>query len=895
VAVEFAVLGDLIVCVDGREVDLGPARRQCVLAALLVDANRTVSLDQLADRVWGESLPERASTALWSYLSRLRRLVGPVIERGPLGYRIVVEPGCLDLHRYRDAVAAGDHEKALGLWRGEPFAGLHTEWLDRTRDSLLAEHFAARLDHCDLQLARGEHGNVLAELLALSEDHPLDERVHGQLILALYRSGRQAEALERYEAVRRRLAEALGADPSPALRAVHQDILTGAVAVPSGSARPRQLPPAIRGFVGRGSIVDELRAALGGGPLVISAIDGQGGIGKTTLAVHWAHSVKHLFPDGQLYLNLHGHGPSEPVNAGDALESLLCGLGTAVDRIPHGVDERTALLRSLLDGRRVLLLLDNAKDSEQVRPLLPGDDSFVLITSRSRLRGLAVREGAHLLTLDLLSPAEALDLLGNVIGVARVENERQAATELVEFCAGLPLAVRLAAEQAAQHPAWTLRKLVDSVRRQPSRLAALSLPDDAGTDLHTLFTWSYETLKPDAARMFALLGLFPGRDISVPAAAALAGVDETGATTALNQLVTASMLGRRDDDRYEPHDLLREFAHEIVRDPEQEQAARDRLIGWYVHTAVNCHRALTGSPHQLPVGPLPEGVIPLELADRRAVMAWFDRERDTLLELILRADRHGGKASGIVIAQLCWQYFHLRGDYAHLMEAYEAALGYAVELGDEYLEAKCCNGLSLPYGKLNRPEDDLAVGLRALRIFERLGDDFQRATSLLNISSTYNTAGRHREAFDATVQARSIALAEGAAVLAAMALNNQANSLTGLSQFADALTAAHTALAEFEAIGEVTRMIAGLDTIAKAHAASGDNSAAVEAYRAALRVAEDVEATARQVTVGIHLGHQLVAAGESGEATEVWRRAHLLAIRIHDPAAHEIEALLDAV
>ncbi|MBB5958562.1 hypothetical protein FHS29_005170 [Saccharothrix tamanrassetensis] len=293
---------------------------------------------------------------------------------------------------------------------------------------------------------------------------------------------------------------------------------------------------------------------------------------------------------------------------------------------------------------------------------------------------------------------------------------------MVEFCARLPPAVRLAAEQAALHPARSLRALVDSLRRQPSRLAALSLDDDADTDLRALFRWSYEALKPDAARMFALLGLFPGNAISIPTAAALAGVDETRARTALGRLVTAGMVGTRDDDRYEPHDLLREFARDIARTPEEERAARSRLVGWYTHTAVNGHRALTGSPHNLPVDPLPLGVTAPEFADHRAAMAWYDSERDTLLELVLRADEHGGKRSGIVIAQLCWAYFHVRGDYAHLTAAYEAGLGYAVELGDEYLEAKCCNGLMLPYGELKRTEDDLTAGLRALRIFEKLGD-----------------------------------------------------------------------------------------------------------------------------------------------------------------------------
>jgi DNA-binding SARP family transcriptional activator len=898
-AVEFDVLGDLVVRVDGQEVTLGPTQRQCVLAALLVDANRPVSLDQIANRLWGESLPASAMSTLRSYLSRLRQaLGGSAIERGPLGYKIIVEPGGLDLHRYRDAVAAGQYAKAFGLWRGEPFAGLHTGWLDGVRRSLADEHFAARLDYHDAQLAAGGHAVILTGLTELCQEHPVDERLHGQLILALYRSGRQAEALDHYEAVRRRLADSLGVDPSPGLRDIHQDILAGGQAV-TVQAKPRQLPPDIHGFVGRDSSLSALRTLLDSvdidyGPIVISAIDGSGGIGKTTLAVHWAHRIKHLFPDGQLYLNLRGYGPSAPLSPQDALRSLLQALGVASDRIPHGLSERTALLRSVLDGQRVLMLLDNAKDSEQVRPLLPGSSSLVLITSRAQLRGLSVREGARLLTLDLLSPPEALNLLGSVIGSGRVDSDHEAAVELVELCARLPLAVRLAAEQAALHPGWPLSRLVRELRAQPNRLAALSLDDDADTDLRAVFAWSYEALKPAAARTFGLLGLFPGNDFSATAVAALAGVPVAEAVTSLRQLVAANMLTQRDDGRYELHDLLREFAaREVGRDRRDEQAARDRLSGWYVHTANNARSWLTGTPHQLPIPATPpEGVTVLEFADRRMAVEWYDTERDTLLRLVLGAGDHGGQHDAIIVAQLCWHYFHLRGDYQNIMVAYETALGYAVELADEFLEAKCYNGLTLPYGYLKSVEDELEACGRALRIFEKLGNVHQQSTSLLNHSSTYNRARRYDEAIEAATRARELSLATADPILAAMALNNHAESLIGLSRFADALTIAEQAAAEFRATGELSRMVAGLETIAMVHTASGDHRSAIAAYREALRAAEDTLTLARTVAIQVDLGRQLLAAGERDEAAEVWRRAHELAIQRQDGLSTEIETLL---
>lgn len=905
-AVEFDILGGLVGRVDGRDVALGPTQRQCVLAALLVDANRTVSLDQIADRVWGEHLPHRAAGTLRSYLSRLRQVLGgSVIERGPLGYRIVVEPGNLDLHRYRDAIAAGEYEKAFTVWRGEPFAGLHTVWLDGVRQSLLDDHLAARLDYHDARLADGGHAVILNELAELCQEHPFDERLHGQLVLALYRGGRQAEALEQYDAVRRRLADSLGVDPSPGLRAIHQDILAGA-APPARPAndqvRPRQLPPDIQGFVGResslaalGTLLDNLTAASAHpGPIVISAIDGAGGIGKTSLAVHWAHRIKHRFPDGQLYLNLRGYGPGAPLSPQDALESLLDALGVAANRIPPGLAERTALLRSVLDGQRVLVLLDNVEDSEQVRPLLPGSDSLVLITSRAQLRGLSVREGARLLTLDLLSPSEALTLLGTVIGEQRVDDEREAAAELVELCARLPLAVRLAAEQAALHRGWPLHRLVRELRAQPNRLAALSLDDDPVTDLRAVFTWSYEALKPAAARMFGLLGLFPGNDISTAAAAALAGVPVADAAAALRQLVMASMLTTSGDDRYELHDLLREFAaRDVVRDEGEEHAARDRLIEWYLHTGRNARGWLTTTPHGVPVPATPpEGVTALEFPDRQSAVAWYDTERDTVRRLVLGARRDTEKRGAILIAQMCWHYFHLRGDYQHLMTVYETALAFAVELGDEYLEAKCCNGLTLPYSVLRDIEDDLAICERALRIFEKLGDVYQTAISLLNHSSVYNRAGRHDDAIDAATRARQLSLASGDPTVAAMTLNNHAESLLGLRRFAEALTVAEQAAEEFRAIGELSRVVTGLETIAMVHAASGDHLAAIAAYREALDATEDTQATARTVSLRVDLGHQLLAAGRRDEAVDVWRRAHELAVQRQDRLASEIETLL---
>jgi DNA-binding SARP family transcriptional activator len=541
-AVTFGLLGEVEARIDDRFFDVGPARQRCVLAALLVDANRSVPVEQLIDRVWADRPPQRAREVLYSYLSRLRHALAAAndvhIGRQSAGYILTVDPMAVDLHRFHrlltEARAAGDDadeadllEQALGLWRGEAFGALDTPWVNTVRDDLDRQRLAAELERNDLALRRGRHAALLAGLSAAAATRPLDERLAAQLLLALYRSGRQADALAHYQQMRVRLADELGTDPSPPLQQLHQRILTSdpSLAAPTaettrptaGSAPPRQLPTPPRSFTGRAdalAILDALLTAHGehSTAVVISALSGTAGIGKTALAVHWAHQVADRFPDGQLYVNLRGFDPGGQTMApAEAIGGFLHALGMPPQRIPADLDARVGLYRSELSGRRILIVADNARDAAHVRPLLPGTPGcLVLVTSRSQLSGLVAADGAHPVTLDLLSTAEARELLAHRLGQHRIAAQRQAVEDIITSCSRLPLALAIVAARAAIRPSFGLDVLAKELHEARAGLDAFSDGEDPTTDIRAVFSWSYQRLSTDAARLFRLLGLAPG-------------------------------------------------------------------------------------------------------------------------------------------------------------------------------------------------------------------------------------------------------------------------------------------------------------------------------------------------------------------------------------------------
>jgi DNA-binding SARP family transcriptional activator len=488
----FRLIGEIEVRVNGRPVDAGHARQLCVLAVLLTEANRAVSPAQLIDRVWGRRpLPADPVKALQTYISLLRRATAGAenvsITRQSTGYKISVETDAIDLHLFRGLVgrarecadddrAADLFQHALRLWRGDPFAHLDTPWINSVRDMLVSQRHDARLDLFDVQLRRGQHSALVAELSRLAAEHPFDERAAGQLMTALYRCGRPADALAHYRKVCRHLADELGTGPGPLLRRLNQEIVAGDAALAvaprglraarlRGPAVPRELPGTVTHFVGRQEelaaltkLADQAGQQLPG-TAVVAAIDGAAGVGKTALAVHWAHQAAARFPDGQLYANLRGADPAGPLQAGDVLAAFLRSMGMPSRGIPQGTDERAARYRSLLSGRRMLVALDNARLVDHVRPLLPATPAcMVVVTSRDALAGLVARDGARRLHLDVLPPADAANLLRALIG-RRADADPAALAALAEHCTRLPLALRVTAELAAARPGIPLAEL----------------------------------------------------------------------------------------------------------------------------------------------------------------------------------------------------------------------------------------------------------------------------------------------------------------------------------------------------------------------------------------------------------------------------------------------------
>ncbi|MFD7814832.1 BTAD domain-containing putative transcriptional regulator [Streptomyces sp. NPDC059785] len=613
-ALRFAVLGPVRAWRGDESLPMGSPQQRALLAALLLREGRTATAAELIDALWGDEPPSQALAAVRTYASRLRKVIDHgvlVSESGGYAMRLP-DPGALDLTQAQQLAADAEKAKSGGdlcharavlhevleLWDGEPLAGVPGPYAENQRTRLVEWRLQLLESLLDMDLEQGCHAEAVSELTALTAAHPLRERLRELLMLALYRSGRQAEALAVYADTRRLLADELGVDPRPGLKELQRRILQAdpALAEPSAPAaepaaapvRPAQLPATVPDFTGRVSFVSELGdilASAEGRVMAVSALAGIGGVGKTTLAVHVAHRARTAFPDGQLYVDLQGTGPraAEPETV---LGSFLRALGAA--EVPDTLEERSALYRSMLDGRRVLVLLDNARDAAQVRPLLPGTEGCAaLVTSRVRMVDLA---GAHLVDLDVMSPEEALQLFTRIVGEERVAAEREAALDVVAACGFLPLAIRIAASRLASRRTWTVSVLASKLADERRRLDELQAGDLA---VKATFELGYGQLEPAQARAFRLLGLADGPDISLAAAAAMLDLPVEEAEDVLESLVDTSLVESAAPGRYRYHDLVRLYARACAERDEQPPSERDaalsRLLDFYLATVAGVY------------------------------------------------------------------------------------------------------------------------------------------------------------------------------------------------------------------------------------------------------------------------------------------------------------------
>ncbi|OKJ99592.1 regulator [Streptomyces sp. CB03234] len=729
----FGVLGPVRAWLDGEALPSGSPQQRALLAALLLRDGRTATAPELIDAIWGDEPPSQALAAVRTYASRLRKVLPPgvlVSESG--GYAIRGRADALDLNVAQElaaeaekARAGGDRnqarvliDKSLGLWDGEPLASVPGPYAETQRARLEEWRLQLLETRLDLDLESGHHAEAVSELTALTAAHPLRERLRELLMLALYRSGRQAEALAVYADTRRLLADELGVDPRPELARLQQRILRAdeelarPVEEPAPApavSRPAQLPATVADFTGRAAFVAELGDRLAtaeGSVMAVSALAGIGGVGKTTLAVHVAHAARPRFPDGQLYVDLQGAGAraAEPETV---LGAFLRALGTHDSAIPDTLDERAALYRSTLAGRRVLVLLDNARDAAQVRPLLPGTEGCAaLVTSRVRMVDLA---GAHLVDLDVMSPEEALQLFTKIVGAERVQAEREAALDVVAACGFLPLAIRIAASRLAARRTWTVAVLAAKLADERRRLDELQAGDLA---VKATFELGYGQLEPAQARAFRLLGLADGPDISLAAAAAVLDLPLHDAEDLLESLVDTSLLESAAPGRYRYHDLVRLYARACAARDEQPPSERDlalsRLLDFYLSTAARVYAI--ERPGDRLVDHLEattyEG---LTFTDRHAALDWLYTEANCLLACA-RQSTNGDRLRRAV--DLLWAAKDLAESGANSKQYESAAMvarDAARAAGDTHAEGRAWTTLTsvhLAAGRYREADED---------------------------------------------------------------------------------------------------------------------------------------------------------------------------------------------
>jgi DNA-binding SARP family transcriptional activator len=661
----FAVLGPVRAWYGAQQLAPGPPQQRALLAALLLRRGRTATPSELVDALWGDESPPTAVAALRSYAFRLRRVLGnDVLTTVHGGYALQTDFG-FDLAEAERHVAESeksratsdfgkardDLNQALALFDGEPLGGLPGPYAEAHRNRLTEWRLQLLETRLDLDLQVGCHAEAVSELTALSAEYPLRERLRGLLMLALYRSGRQAEALGVYQDTRRMLADELGVDPSTELTDLHQrvleadpDLLLVPAALPETAAepaRPAQLPATVADFTGRVAFVRELSEQLtdaeGTGVMAVSALAGIGGVGKTTLAVHVAHTARDCFPDGQLYVDLQGTD-ARPAEPDLILGSFLRALGVPDAAIPDSLADRAALYRSTLAGRRVLALLDNAHDAAQVRPLLPGTPGCAaLVTSRVRMVDL---EGAHLVDLDVMSPEEALRFFSRIVGEERVASERQAALDVVAACGFLPLAIRIAASRLATRRTWTVSFLARKLSDERRRLDELKAGDLA---VKATFELGYSHLTPAQARAFRLLALPDGPDISLDAAAAVLDLGTYDTEAVLEGLVDTSLIESAAPGRYRFHDLLRLYARDCAeRDetPESRCAALSRLLDFFLSSAASAY-GLENPGDRLLEHLSPVARPGLPFSTRQEGLDWLFAEAPGLLAAVQQAASNG--------------------------------------------------------------------------------------------------------------------------------------------------------------------------------------------------------------------------------------------------------------
>nr|WP_157528937.1 BTAD domain-containing putative transcriptional regulator [Kibdelosporangium sp. MJ126-NF4]CTQ98325.1 transcriptional regulator, SARP family [Kibdelosporangium sp. MJ126-NF4] len=897
-----------------------PGHQRVLLSSLLLSAGVPVRGSALAAQLWGDRPPVNVRGALSTYVTRLRGILGKqaIASYPGGGYLLAVDEDAVDLHRFRrllvqarEAEGTDDElpllREGLRLWRGRPFTGVDSEWVDQdVVPSLTEEWFVATERRIDLDIARGASRELVVELSQLVTSYPLREPLWARLIDALYRTGRRADALATYQQVREILRDDLGIDPGEHLQALHQDVLRDVLAVEpvrpveQVMSAPHQLPPDNIKFVGRQNELADLARLVDDAcddssrSTVIVAVDGAPGTGKTTLAVHWAHRMAHRYPDVQLYLNLRGHAGDDPVGPLAAIEAVLRSLGVPTERIPPDLDERSALLRSTLTGRKSLILLDNARDASQVRALLPSADSLVIVTSRNQLRALCIRDGAQRLSLSRLTEDDSLELLGTAIGAEKVAAEPQAARQLAALCDGLPLALAIVAERAqrADTLSQVSQALVEEMRGPDTFGSGM------GKELYAALSWSYRTLEPAAAAMFRKLGMHPTGDISTNAAAALAGVPVTRAKYLLDQLVDAHMVEQRQPSRYEVHELIRLYAAEETRRAEcveDRQATVRRVLDWYLCAAVSADTVLEPARLRQFVAACEPCVRPPRFAHQGEAIAWFEGEFDCLRSVVRWAATHGweGHAWRIVIAMTT--FLDRRVAWGESAEILQTVLKAARSADDRVGEGYALNSLAclqIDKGELALARDNLE---QAVDCFKDEGHPGGELMAVGNLGLVLAQVGEPEHALRLCTNALDLAERLGHRRGVANNLNNMGTAHVAMGDHKRAIDCFLEAEQLFDEVDDVEPGLINIHDLGCAYAATEQHAESIRALRRAVDGYQRLGSRRWWAVTLIDLGKAISDAGHPGWARAPWAAALEVMRELVDPRADELAKLLTAV
>ncbi|GAA3460135.1 BTAD domain-containing putative transcriptional regulator [Saccharothrix longispora] len=917
---EFGVLGPLQVLADGRPVVIGRKGMRGLLAMLVLRANRVVPIDEIVDSLWVDDPPATARTIVHGYVSRLRRMLEQADPTGsarilttPPGYQLAVDPWRLDFHRARQLVSSARGKPApirarllresLGLWRGPVLVDVPGEPVTTDLEEL---RLAAVEERVEAELELGRHLELVGELRQLVTEHPFRERLVDHMVRALYRSGQRADALEAYQRFHRRVVDELGIDPGPGLRLLHEQVLRDDPSLSSpgvaeqvvpprvGVVVPAQLPAAATGFIGRDeelAWLDRLCDARDPAATTIAVVNGAPGIGKSELAVTWGHRRAGQFPDGLLFAPLNGFAPDrEPVEPPEVLARFLLALGVPADGVPRDLGDRVGLYRSVLAGRRVLVVLDDAWDPEHVRMLLPpGAGSVVLVTSRRRLESLVVSNGARMLTLDTLTEAESVRLVDEVVGKPVSDREPVATRMLVELCGNLPLALRIAAAKLMFSPEWTVEDLVARLSDDDSRLRTLDLAD-SGVGVGRALAVSYRNLPPELAEAFRAAGVVPGRWVSPHAIAAVCGVDPGTAAGLLADLADAHLVVEQWRGGFVLHDLVRLYAREVLGEHERDGALR-RLMEHYLAACDHARRLIRPVSDGLDF----TGSTSARPTTAAQALSWFDEEWANLTALV-----HAGAEAGL--HEQVWRLVRLVHTYCvtrlvgrqwHAVA--ELGLASARVVGDRRGELLVLHAAQDVDNRTGTPRGGLERAESAHRLAVELGDPRHLVMALDKLALALRAEGRATEALRHHREAVETARREGDAVNEATVLNNLAQTEQRLGRYDTAAEHQVQAVELYHRNGDERAYAVAVNNLAELYAELGLIADAEEHARQGVELARGgsmqfEEAFGRQV-----LGSVLAKRGERVAAQAELAESLRLFERLGSPRAMLVRTALEAL